>query len=132
MTTSEDFERFVKEHREEILRILEVEDKPKSQAEEIRDNFTKAASDFMKVLADNEVQKHFFNGCMEFVMCMEAAIRSMPLPDDLRDVADQAEKARDNAVKNAAKTTAKNTAKAKLEKINVTSRLKKTDAKTDE
>ncbi|MBE6526788.1 MAG: hypothetical protein E7Z63_03325 [Thermoplasmata archaeon] len=127
---SDDFERFVKEHREEILRIL-GEDEPKRTAEDIRDSFAKAASDMLKVMADPEVQKHFFNGCMEFIQCMEAAVKAMPLSDEMRSTVEQAEKTRDTTAKNAAKAGVKATAKSKLEKVSITPRKKKAEPKEE-
>ena len=140
--TSEDFERFVKENREEILRILEEEDdeerndfrcpEPRfTSREEIRDSFSRMTTEILKVMADEEVQKHFFNGITEFVKCMEAAVQAMPLSDDMKETVEQAEKTRDKTMKTAAKTGVKNTALSKLEKVNITSKLKKSDDKDE-
>ena len=139
--TSEDFEKFVRENREEILHILEEDDEREEKytcpeprmtsAEDIRDSFSRMTTEILKVMADEEVQKHFFNGCMEFIQCMEAAVKAMPLSDEMRSTVNQAGKTRDRTVRTAAKTGVKNTALSKLEKVNITNKLKKSDSKDE-
>ena len=133
--TSEDFERFVRENREEILRILGEDEEPRCcmprpvrpSGEEMRDSVSRMATEILKVMADEEVQKHFFNGITEFIKCMEAAVQAMPLSDDMKETVGQAEKTRDRTMRNAAKTGVKETARSKLEKVNIASKLKKDD-----
>ena len=139
--TSEDFEKFVRENREEILHILEEDDEREEKytcpeprmtsAEDIRDSFSRMTTEILKVMADEEVQKHFFNGITEFVKCMEAAVQAMPLSEDMKETVNQAGKTRDRTVRTAAKTGVKNTALSKLEKVNITNKLKKSDSKDE-
>ncbi len=139
---SEDFEKFVKENREEILRILEEDSDEeytpsgepsrfRETAEEVKQSFTKMTTEILKVMADEDVQKHFFNGITEFVKCMEAAVKVMPLDDDMKEAVEQVEKTRDTTMKNAAKAGVKATTLSKLEKVNITARMKKSDQKDD-
>ena len=137
---SEEFVKFIRENREIIQRILDEDpDKPAEPSPELNTYFDRfqteiepvkqysrdIANDFLRVLADEDVQKHFFTGCMELVSCFQAALRMLPMSEDNREIVDNAGKVKDTAVKNAAYAGIKSTAKSKLEKIDITSVKKK-------
>ena len=139
---SDEFVRFIKENRDMIMRILaedEEEEAPESRRERFEETYVEPAKSafketsdtVLKVLADDDVQKHFVTGCMEMIMCLEAMVRALPLSDEMREVVDNAEKARDSVVRKAAVSGAVATTKSKAEKINVTNVKRKVSDKVE-
>lgn len=133
----EEFERFVRENREMILRILEEDTDSRSFRPYMKDpdeyyssfrvEARRAGRGILRVLADEEVQKHFTICAMEFIATAEAAVRALPLSDEDRELVDEAIKAKDDAMKNVAVTGVKSVTKSKLEKVNISNVKKKID-----
>lgn len=135
---SEEFVRFIRENRDMIQRILDEDpDKPadpepepgpelffdriQSQVEPFRDYGRQVTVDILRVLADEEVQKHFLAGTMEMMSFFQAALRALPGSDGNTEIADGVDKVKDNAIRSAASVGIKSTAKSKLEKIDIKS-----------
>lgn len=135
---SEEFVRFIRENRDMIQRILDEDpDKPadpepepgpelyfdriQSQVEPFRDYGRQVTVDILRVLADEEVQKHFLAGTMEMMSFVQAVLRALPGSDGNTEIADGVDKVKDNAIRSAASVGIKSTAKSKLEKIDIKS-----------
>lgn len=135
---SEEFVRFIRENRDMIQRILDEDpDKPadsepepepelyfdriQSQVEPFRDYGRQVTVDILRVLADEDVQKHFLTGTMEMMSFFQAVLRALPWSDGNTEIADGVDKVKDNAIKSAASVGIKSTAKSKLEKIDIKS-----------
>lgn len=135
---SEEFVRFIRENRDMIQRILDEDpDKPtdpgpepgpelyfdriQSQVEPFREYGRQVTVDILRVLADEEVQKHFLSGTMEMMSFFQAVLRALPGSDGNTEIADGVDKVKDNAIKSAASVGIKSTAKSKLEKIDIKS-----------
>lgn len=134
----EEFEKFVRDNREMILRILEEDDGNSRDdmypvdyrgyyTDRFKSDMREFGNNILRVLADEDVQKHFTVCAMEFITCVEAAIRALPLSDESRELFDEAVKAKDDAMRNVAVAGAKNVTKSKLEKISVSNVRKKID-----
>ncbi len=117
---SEEFRRFILENRELIETILneDKEKKEKSRKEELKEEFderfdgakTKAkdAGDvLLSIIGDDDVQKHFFTGCLEFLHFLEAVINAAPLSPEVREAVDKFEQTRDKTIKNVVSVGAK-------------------------
>lgn len=108
----EEFRRFILDNREIIQSILdegrgpaEGERSPDAVLEE-KLSETKAkvkemGNGILIILNDDNVQKHFITGCLEFLHFFEAVIDAAPLSPEVRAVVDKMENTCDNAVRNA-------------------------------
>ena len=133
----EEFEKFVRDNREMILRILEEDEDygyippyyrdPEYMRSSFKNEIRKTGHTVLRILADEDFQKHFTVCAMEFIAAAQAAVRALPLSDESRELVDEAIKAKDDAVKTVAVTGAKNITKSKLEKVNITNVKKKID-----
>jgi len=125
---SEEFRRFILENRELIETILKEEkeklnasEKLDQKKEEAKEKAKELNDTVLSVLSDDEVQKHFITGCLEFVHLFEALIKAIPMSPDTREVVDQYEEARDKTVRNIIAVGAKD----KMDNINVDEAPKK-------
>ena len=133
----EEFEKFVRDNREMILRILEEDEDhchapsyyrdPDYMYSSFKNEVRRTGHAILRVLADEDFQKHFTVCAMEFITAFQAAVRALPLSDESMELVDEAIKAKDDAVKTVAVTGAKNITKNKFEKVNITNVKKKID-----
>ena len=112
---SEEFRRFILENREIIERILKDDLKESKQKTEefVDENLDRAKAKAMdisdgifKIAGDDDVQKHFITGCLEFLHFFEAVINAAPLSPEAREFVDKVEETRDKTVRNVVKTGA--------------------------
>ncbi|MCQ2078652.1 MAG: hypothetical protein MJZ38_01130 [archaeon] len=143
---SREFVEFIRSNRDMIMKILGEEDRerePEDDRTRQRSDFDRAyermeerraearermhdhVSDFLKVMADDEVQKHFFTGCMEFLMCVESVFKAMPKSSEMDEVVDSFERAKKASMKNAVVAGTKAETREKLEKVSITNIKKK-------
>lgn len=134
----EEFEKFVRDNREMILRILETDgdyrpsyiydrNVPGNLYSSFKGEVREAGHNLLRVLADEEVQKHFTVCALEFIATAQAALRALPMSDESRELVDEAIRAKDDAMKNVAVAGVKNVTKSKLEKVNISNVRKKID-----
>lgn len=112
---SEEFRKFILENREIIESILNEEKEASKKAERIVsekvDDAKEKAKDFndtiLRIMTDENVQKHFFTGCLELLHFLEAVIEAAPLSPEVRDTVSKYEAARDTTIRNIVMTGAK-------------------------
>ena len=110
---SEEFKKFILENREIIEDILKEDKKKKVDEAKTK---TKDLSDaMMQVFSDDDVQKHFITGCLEFLHFIEAVICAAPLSPEVREAVDKLEEAKAKTVRNVVSVGAKD----RMEKINI-------------
>ena len=104
MTSEEEFEAFIRQNRDLIERMIDLQrgavrgftDSESEAAREVRDRVydrvdygrsraEDAARAFMGMVTDPEVQRHFMNMGMEFMMGMSALMSKAPMPDFMKD-----------------------------------------------
>jgi len=121
---SEEFKKFILENREIIESILdEAKRSTKKASEEIIGGKVEEAKDKTKefndavfrIISDDDVQRHFISGCLEFLHFFESVIEAAPLPPEVRDVVDKFEETKEKAVRNVVVTGAKD----RMEKVSV-------------
>lgn len=91
-----EFEQFVEANKDRIIELMC----------ERSDTFSPKDA-ILRIMSDEEVQKHFFTACIELMHFFESAISVMPMSDKTREALENVEKARDNAVRNAIMVSAK-------------------------
>ena len=109
---SEEFRRFVLANREIIENILN-EGKPdcSEMRKQVRDDVDECIDEtkarviefnnaVLQVIGDDDVQKHFIAGCLEFVHFFESVLEAMPLSPETREAVEKFHVARDNALRN--------------------------------
>lgn len=79
----------------------------------------------LKIVNDDEVQKHFISGCLEFLHFFEAVLEAAPLSKNAREVVDNIKETKDNVIKNTVSVEAKN----KIERIKIDNVKKATPTK---
>ena len=115
---SEEFRKFILENREIIEKILNEgkdDSNPKEKIkEEIDDRIddtkgkVKDVSDaVLKIVSDDDVQKHLITGCLEFLHFFEAVLNAIPLSPEARETVNKFEDARDSTIKNVVAVGAK-------------------------
>lgn len=122
---SEEFRKFILENREIVESILN-EGKKKSEdlLEENVDKAKAKAKDvgdaMFTILNDDDVQKHFITGCLEFIHFFEAVVKAAPMSPEAREAVEKFEQSRDNAIKNVVMAGAKD----RMESININDKTK--------
>ncbi len=103
-TQSEEFRKFILENRDIIEKILDEGKDEKSDSEfgkdKIKEDVKDLSDGIARILKDDDVQKHFISGCLEFLHFFEAVIEAAPLSPEAREAADNMKEAKDHAVKN--------------------------------
>lgn len=132
---SEEFRRFILENRKIIETILredsESDDKKKDKGlfdeklEEAKERTKSAGDDILRIVSDDDVQKHFITGCLEFLHFFEAVIEAAPLSPEVREAIDKFEHTRDTTIRNVVVTGAKD----KMESITINDVKSETPAK---
>jgi vacuolar-type H+-ATPase subunit H len=125
---SEEFKRFILENRELIEAILnedkepaeKKEEKPFEELKEEKLDEAKAIvkdlnDSILKIVSDEDVQKHFITGCLEFLHFFESIIDAAPLSPEVREVVDKFERTRNTTVRNVVSVGAKD----KIENITI-------------
>ena len=114
MVTDEEMDRFVRENREIIERMMT------DRGEDLRRMSVKAAeltrirtekffSETFEAISDAEVQKHFMNAGLEFLAGISALMQIAPIPDYVKEAASETESnAKQAACKNNKDCPAKN------------------------
>ncbi len=131
---SEEFRRFVLENREIIESILregkeeepDPSDVPESHdleedLEKTKEKAIEVSDAILKIINDDDVQKHFITGCIEFFHFLEAVIHAAPLSPDVREAVDKLEDTFDTTVRNVVVAGAKD----KMENITINDVKKK-------
>ena len=103
--TTEEFRRFILENREMIEKILNedkkgTEDKFEKRTEDAKEKLIDLNNTVLQMISDDEVQRHFITGCLEFLHFFEALIAAAPLSPEARSVVDRFEDTRDTTVRN--------------------------------
>ena len=114
---SDEFKKFVLENREIIEAILNEGKKPEPSPQEAMElkleqgkEKVKDLSDaILQIMSDDDVQKHFITGVLEFLHFFQSVIDAAPLSPDVREVVDKFEKTRDTTLKNVIAVGAKDT-----------------------
>jgi hypothetical protein len=113
---SEEFRRFILENREIIEKILNEDKKEKEKAsdEKVEEKLEEAKTKvkdlndaMLKIAIDEDVQKHFITGCLEFLHFFEAVIYAAPLSPEVREVVNKFEEGRDTTIRNVVSVGAK-------------------------
>jgi hypothetical protein len=113
---SEEFRRFILENREIIETILNEDKKEKEKAsdEKVEEKLEEAKTKvkdlndaMLKIAIDEDVQKHFITGCLEFLHFFEAVIYAAPLSPEVREVVNKFEEGRDTTIRNVVSVGAK-------------------------
>lgn len=123
---SEEFRKFILENREIIEKILnegkeksepfdEAKQEFKEYVDKTKDKTKDAGDAILKIVSDDEVQKHFITGCLEFLHFFEAVINAAPLSPEVREAVDKFEQARDTTISNVVAVGAKD----KMENITI-------------
>ena len=117
---SEEFRKFILENREVIESILnEGKKKTENILEENADKAKAKAKDagdaVFTILNDDDVQKHFITGCLEFIHFFEAVVKAAPMSPETREAVEKLEGSCDNAIKNVVAVGAKD----RMESINI-------------
>jgi hypothetical protein len=128
MTTqeTEDFKRFVLEHRDLIESILHeedgneaeekaVEDPIEQTKEEAKDKVKDVNGALLAVLSDENVQKYFVAGCLDLMHLFKAIVEAAPLSPEVRETVENFESASDSLLKTAAVSISRD----KIENITV-------------
>ena len=125
--SSEEFKKFILENRDIIQSILDEGKKPEKEEdktpkeavdeklEETKAKLKNLNSTMLSIVGDDEVQKHFITGCLEFLHFFEALIDAAPLSPEVREVVDGYEDTLDKTVRNVVVTGVKD----KMGDINV-------------
>ena len=119
-TDPEEFRKFILDNREMIQSILDEGKEPEEEfktpdkiLEEKLDETKMKAKELgdamLVILNDDDVQKHFITGCLEFMHFFEAMIDAAPLSPEVRAVVDKFEDTRDKAIRNAITVGARDT-----------------------
>ncbi len=134
---SEEFRKFVLENRDIIESILnegkEEEEEPSlsekidQKKEESKDKVKSMNDAVLKIISDDDVQKHFITGCLEFLHFVEAVISAAPLSPEAREAFDKFEETKDTTVRNIVVVGAKD----KMENITINDVKTKTAKKTN-
>ncbi|MCK9333506.1 MAG: hypothetical protein M0Q19_10120 [Candidatus Cloacimonetes bacterium] len=127
-----DLERFVRENREMVKKLLELEKdlaketlkEEKYRVEELID-YQKAktkevAEGVVTMLTDPDVQKHFMAVGFEFFMGINALMKAAPLPSVVKDAMNKAEDIKDETSKNFCKVNPNCAKKPKTQKVDIT------------
>jgi hypothetical protein len=132
---SEEFRKFILDNREIIEKILnegkEAEEPDPSDAPTesvIDEDLEKAKAKaielndaVLKIIGDEEVQKHFITGCLEFFHFFEAVLHAAPLSPEAKEAVDKLENTLDTTVRNVVVAGAKD----KMENISINDVKKK-------
>lgn len=119
---SEDFKKFILENREMIESILnEGRQNAKDEVKAVNDTV-------LRIVNDDEVQKHFVSGCLEFLRFFEAVLEAAPLPAEAREIVDDLRETKDKVVKNT--ESVKSEKKKKVERIDIKGEKKPSKKKT--
>jgi len=126
---SEEFRRFVLENRDIIESILNEGKEAEEPADPMKEHIDEAklkskelGDAMLKIASDDDVQKHFITGCLEFLHFFEAIINAAPLSPEMREVVDKFEATRDTTLRNIGVAGAKD----KMENITINDVKKKT------
>jgi hypothetical protein len=96
MVTDEDLDRFVRENREFIERMMSSRSEdlfrmPAAAAELTKIKSEKFFRETAEALANPEVQKHFMMAGLEFMAGLSALVKMSPLPDYVKEAASETE-----------------------------------------
>lgn len=107
---SEEFRKFILENREiieSILKEADGEDVPdkekdpvKAKVDETKGKVKDVSDALLTVISNEDVQKHFITGCLEFLHFFEAVINAAPLSPEVREAVDRLEQTRDTTIQN--------------------------------
>jgi len=131
-TQSEEFRKFILENRDIIEKILNEgkEDLGADKCKEkIKSDFKGFNEGVANILNDDDVQKHFITGCLEFLHFFEAVIDAAPLSPEAREAVENMKDAKDHAVKNVVAVNVKD--KVQNIKINNVKGSKKKKTETE-
>jgi len=92
----QEFEQFVESNKDRIIELM----CEKGDAFSLKDAM-------LRIMDDEDVQKHFFTACIELMHFFESAVKAMPMSDRTREALNNVETARENAVRNAIMVSAK-------------------------
>ncbi len=92
-----EFEEFVNSNRDRIIELMGAQE----------ENTFSLKDAVLRIMSDEDVQKHFFTACIEMMHFFESAVDVMPMSDRTREAIKTVEKARDNAIRNAVMVSAK-------------------------
>lgn len=131
---SEEFRRFILDNREMIEKILnegksEEPAQPEVPAEhDFDEDIARAKAKavelndaILKIISDDDVQKHFIVGCLEFFHFFEAVLHAAPLSPEAKEAVDKMENTFDTTVRNVVMAGAKD----KMENITINDVKKK-------
>jgi len=113
---SEEFRKFILENREIIESILnDAKNEAKRASDEIigdrvdqaKDKTREFSDAVFRIVSDDDVQRHFIGGCLEFLHFFEAVLTAAPLPPEAREVADRFEETKEKAIANVVATGVK-------------------------
>ena len=93
----EEFQQFVESNKDRIIELMNEQDEETFSLKDA----------VLRIMSDEDVQKHFFTACIEMMHFFESAVKVMPMSDRTREALDTVEEARDNAVRNAIMVSAK-------------------------
>jgi len=128
-TQSEEFKKFILENRDIIEKILNEGKEKASDADKIKDNVKEFSNGIANILNDDDVQKHFITGCLEFLHFFEAVIDAAPLSPEAKEAVDNMKSAKDHAVKNVVAVNVKDKVQnIKINDVKGSGKKKKTDS----
>lgn len=132
----EEFRKFILDNREIIQSILDEGKEPteeKTPEEKLDEALTETKEKIkglnyaaLSIFSDDDVQKHFITGCLEFIHFFEAIIDAAPLSPEVREMVKKAEQARDRTIRNVVVVGAKD----KMENITINDVKKAATGKT--
>jgi len=117
---SEEFKEFILKNRDMIEAILNegkarTEETVKEKVSDAGKRAKELNDTVLTILSNDDVQRHFITGCLEFMHFFESVIEATPMSPDAREVVDKFKETRDITVKNVVMTGAKD----KMESIEI-------------
>lgn len=110
-------ERFIRENREMLERMAaygkEFCDKTVTEGRNLaeqevckaRGKSKEVAGEFVNMITDPEVQRHFMTAAMEIMLGVSALVHAAPMPSEFKDMFDKAEEARERTQQTACDLT---------------------------
>ena len=121
---TEELEKIIKEQKEMIDKLINAQKSSfKEKIEPKKEKVDDAMKAMFSIFTNKEVQRHFVKAGVEFLSGIEALIKAVPVPDNVKETMKKASEAKDDFVKDVVdelnSSKQKAAGKKKIKKIDV-------------